>query len=699
MNGTEKWILALSFGALVVGMYSWARFDEPSYDSHSEFITRYAPRFSTSAKRYWRAKWGYIAAITLVFLIFSTVPEIFRALLPNLSDGNQAKLGEVWVPLAAALALMTLENMPILKDAERKIRAFLHAVARIPECIRRTVAQMKSSPFNFTPRTIAALTRKLDVPSGSNNQPEANFTAVLAEDDLVHTWYTVGALLCVLSERNRDQTGIEPLFFESHKDELESIADKHTALAELVRRHLLQRSLSEAADSSMPREVRELRDRLYTFIACGVHSSIKADAQSLEIIKRLGFAIRPSNERKTSFVAQLAGLALAALMVVSALAGYSTQIFRNLVILPVDLSWRMAFPMPAETLAIYAWSWTTALFYFAAIMGALAVRNSRVAKREWFDITNLQRETPILRYITPTLVGTALGFVTLSAVALIGGPAFKAASFGDFGKAAVASFDQTLPWAPLATVMAFISVALSDSRFKNGEFWNAALVRATCGAAAMALVGFFTSELSVTTAIARQSSQTPPDQVIRVGHYLSIFIAAQIGLFAFVLCLIAQVAERYTARARCFAGHCVEVATRQGSEFRMYFDSNGSASLFPRVQGDSHAAPVQWRGQWQLFPEGTAVRWNIAEGETCKAGEFGLISWYGDSLIYEGYAEGFAGTADFVGQVHVRTAIDDGTNRLVENARTIANGSPLAPTGQMTPQSALSSTAGEEAMA
>jgi hypothetical protein len=93
------------------------------------------------------------------------------------------------------------------------------------------------------------------------------------------------------------------------------------------------------------------------------------------------------------------------------------------------------------------------------------------------------------------------------------------------------------------------------------------------------------------------------------------------------------------------------------------------------------------------------VKWNIAEGETCKAGEFGLISWYGDSLIYEGYAEGFAGTADFVGQVHVRTAIDDGTNRLVENARTIANGSPLAPTGQMTPQSALSSTAGEEAMA
>src|SRR5262249_46462458 len=139
-------------------------------------------------------------------------------------------------------------------------------------------------------------------------------------------------------------------------------------------------------------------------------------------------------------------------------------------------------------------------------------------------------------------------------------------SFTDFGKAVADVMGQSLPWFPLATVMALISVALSDTPAKEGGFWRAAFVRAAYGVAAMAVVGFFTSELSVSTAIraASQSLGEPSGQVVRVGHSLSFFIAAQIGLFAFVLCVIAQVAERYITRTRCFAGRCIEVATRHG---------------------------------------------------------------------------------------------------------------------------------------
>lgn len=686
----DKWIVALGFGAVVVGIYSWGRFDEPSCDGESEYFARYTPRFSTSPRRYWRAKWAYIGAITLLYFVLAVVPEILTALVVSVdAKAEQAKLGDVWVPLAAALGLMTLDKMPVLKDIERKIRGFLHAFARIPECVRRTVAQMKSSPFNFAPRVLTSLARKLAVPAGSDNQP-ANLSTLLAEDDLVHTWYTVGALLCALSERNRDQTGIDALFFESYKDEFDSIADKHVALAELVREHLVNRSSTDAAEYSMPREIRDLRDRLYTFVACGVHSSVKVDAQSLEIIRRLGFAIRPTNERKTSFVTQLAGLTFAALIVVSVFTGYSTQIFRDHFVAPLSSQWKAVLPIPADAFGFYAWSWTTAAYYFAAIMGALAVRNSRVAKREWFDITNLERERPILRYITPTLVGTLLGFLTLSTIALIGGPAFNASGDVSWLGIAVSRISQSLPWVPLALVMACASVALSDSRFKNGGFWRAAPGRAACGAAAMAIVGFFTGELSVSGVIAaaNDSLGDAPATVLKAGHYLSGFIAAQIGLFAFVLCIIAQVAERYTARARCFAGQCVEVATRQGTEFRMFFDADGSASLLSRDQGD--AAPRQWQGQWQLFPEGTAVRWNIADGETCKAGAFGLISWYGDSLIYEGYTEGFAGTADFVGQVHVRPGMEGSRNRAREAL--------IAASQHGVPEPALREPAGEPAV-
>jgi hypothetical protein len=656
-------------------MYSWTRFDEPSYDGQSEYFARYKPRFATSSQRYWRAKWSYVGAITLMFLVFSLVPELFIGLAGIDPNAEQQKLGEAAIPLAVALALITLENTPGLKDIERRIRGFLHAFARIPGRVRRSVAQMRSSPFNFTPSALSALTRKLGLPADGSN-PLANLNNLLAEDDLLHSWYSIGALLCALSEKHRDRIGIDPLFFDSYRTEFESISDKYIALTELVRQHVAENSPADAADSSTLREIRDLRDRLYTFIACGVHSNVKSDAESLEIIKKLGFAIRPINRgKKGAFVAQLAGLAVIVLIVISIFTGCCTQIFREHVLLRVGQVWIDAFPVPKETLGFFTWSWTTALFYLAAIIAALAIRNSRVARRQWFDITDLKRERPILSYVTPTLAGTALGSLTLFAIAVIGGPGFRASS-GDIGKAAAS----VIPWIPLATVMGLIAITLSDSHTKEETFWRDALRRSAYGACAMAVIGFGTSHLSISpniSAYANDMGLEITSQVTRTGVLLNFFIAAQIGLFAFALCVIAQVAERYTARARCFSGQDVEVVTRQGAEFRIHFDPDGTASLFPGVH--KRHSPTHWRGRWQLFPEGTAIKWSSDDESHCTAGEFGLISWYGDSLIYEGYIEGFAGTPDFLGQV--RAAPESSSARRRQGARSHGDGPTLAPTG------------------
>jgi hypothetical protein len=71
MTGIDRWMIPLCFGAVVVAMYSWTRFDEPSYDGQSEHFARYKPWFATSSQRYWRAKWSCVGAITLLFLMFS----------------------------------------------------------------------------------------------------------------------------------------------------------------------------------------------------------------------------------------------------------------------------------------------------------------------------------------------------------------------------------------------------------------------------------------------------------------------------------------------------------------------------------------------------------------------------------------------------------------------------------------------------
>src|SRR5262245_2206464 len=630
LNGTSIWVIAMCFGAFMVGIYSWSRFDEPSYDSQSEYFARYKPRFSTSHARYARAKWAYLVAIILIYGGFTLVPELFSTLAVIQVSADNSKGS---FPLAVAFAIITLQNVPGLKDLERRVRGMLHSVARIPECVRRTVAQMRTSPFNFKPNGKASQTRKL----GATAQPEV-LDRLILEDDVLHGWYSIGCLLCSLSENNRARTGIDLLFFDYYKDELDSIAAKHVALAQLVREHLAEclRPNSSAGgdsnDSAIFREIRDLRDRLYTFVACGVHSSVASDAESLEIIKKLGFAITPTDVGHRSIVGPLAGLSFIALLMLSIFTGYSADLFNRYVLAPLPPE---RFGLPKETLGLYAWTGSTAVFYFMAMLGALVLRNSRVARRQWFDLDNLDRERPILRYITPTLVGTALGCMTLLVIASIGGPAFKAASVTEVGYALLLALGQTAPWFPLATVIAVIAVTLSDSRLSEGGFWRGALRRSLYGAAVMALVGFLTSQLNYSTGIF--AAGEVPEEVRRAGDYVSLYIAGQIALLVGVLCVIVQVAELYTDRSRSFAGKYIDAVTRQGPIFGVFFDPSGKATLFDAREGNSGSAPVLCRGRWQQFPEGTAVKWDTEAGaDHCKAGDFGLLSSYGDSLIYEG---------------------------------------------------------------
>jgi uncharacterized membrane protein len=647
-------VLIVCFGALTVAFFSWSRFDEPSCDSQSEHFARYKPRFSTSRGNYLRAKVGYICALVLIYFVLSLVPELYA------SFANIDKSSHVG-PLVVALALITLQNVPLLKDAECRIRGFLHSFARIPECVRRTVARMRSSPFNFPPNVVAAQTRKLNLPAHSNTQLRAILNTLLDEDDLLHGWYSVGCVLSAMSDRNRDTTGIDSLFFDFYKDELDGIAARHAALAELVREHVADRikaktsggsaSKADTGEPAAAREIRDLRERLYTFVACGVHSSVKHDGESLEIIEKLGFAVTPDNREYKSVVGPLVGLSFIALVVLSTVSSVWTEEFDEFLQLRVTEGWRNAFPMiPTRMPEYFIWSCFSAAFYFSAVFGALIVRNARIIRRDWFDINNLQRERPVLRYIMPTLVGMALGCFTLSMIAIAGGPGFKS-SISDAGKAVLVSF----PWFPLATVMAFIAVFLSDSPPQKNNFWQTALIRAAYGAIAMALVGFFMSDVVVSTTLKSfAEGRQLPASVTQVSVYVQLFIASQIAVLTFVLCIVMQVAERYTARARCLAGQQIDIITRQGPEFRIAFDRAGEASMLPAKESNGASAPL-CRGQWQLFPEGTAVKWNVDAGESgIRAGSFGLISSCGDSMIYEGYAEQFAGRPDFLGQVRLR---------------------------------------------
>jgi hypothetical protein len=643
LDSPEKWTIAFVFGLVTVVMYSWSRFDEPSYDSQSEYFSRYKPRFATSYARYARAKWAYVGAMILVYVVFSLVPELFNTFVNIGAAGDRPKTTEGLAPLAIALGLVTLQAIPGLKELERRIRGFLHSLARIPDCVRRTVAQMRSSPFTFEPSAFECQTRKLVSRLDIKNQQPVGLTKLTDDDEILHTWYCVGCVLGALSERRRDSVGIDPIFFAYYRDQLDGISAKHVALVDLVSGHLSECLRGNTpADLGTLSEIRDLRDRLYTFVACGVHSTVKDEADSLDMVKRLGFCLTDEPPKEVlNFFGPLAGLSFISLAMLSIFTGCLTWVFSEHVSLWVGRVWIQGLPVPTDILGYFTWSWTTAAFYFTAIFGALAIRKSKIARREWFDINNLHRERPLIRYITPILVGTALGSFTLSIIAVIGGPGFKA-SFGEAGVAIAL----LLPWFPLAMVMASIVVVLSDGQLKDDRFWPSAVAHSIVGALIMTVTGYLMSRLVISRSLVdfaagRQLELT--DEVLRIGNYTSLFIGILIGLFAFVLCVIAQIAERYVTRARLSAVKHVDLITGQGPEFSIFLDKSGEASLFAANSDVSNNEAVSRRGQWQLFPEGTAMKWSAGSGEGhSKVGDFGLIRRYGDSVIYEGYLGQFS---------------------------------------------------------
>jgi hypothetical protein len=655
-------VVSLCVGVVMVAIHSWSRFDQPSYHTSSEHFARYEPRFATSHALYARAKWAYIAAVVGIYVILSLTPGMYSAITKQSVDIST-------IPWIVALGIVTLQDIPGLRELEQRIRGFLHAKARIPGAVRLTVAQLKGSPFNSLPEIGTAQIHKIMALLGGGQHDPTAIRSLMQQNEVLQTWSKVGGLLFMLSESKRPTTGIDLLFFENYKDELDSINARYAAFADRIADYLRTRSIEIDDNSALLRDLRDVRDRLYTFVACGVHSSSKSDAERVEILRSLGFGISYTPEAID--ISPLIGLSIIAMMTLSVFTGYSAQLFRDDWLEPLGPKWIGVFPIPSQPFEIYVWSLSTAAFYIAAIFGALSVRNTRIANRIWFDLNNLDRDRPILRYVTPTLMGAALGCITLFAIALVGGPGFKRATL-DFGEA----FVQSAPWFALAVFMAFIAVAVADTQVIDDRFWRRKIiVNALCGAAVMVLVGFLNSQVVISNLLkARAGQDLPiPDSVESAGLYLSLFLAAQMGLIALILCVLIQVVERFRMRLQSIAGKYLKVLTRQGLTFSMFFDPSGKASLLPEGDAGVEAPQEIRRGRWQHFPEGTAVRWGgRPAGDSDNIGDFGLISGCGGSVIYEGYKDHFFGEAEFIAQVQIKNDELDALRPVTTSATEVA---------------------------
>jgi hypothetical protein len=203
-DANTNWIIAFCLGAVLIGFHFFSQFDESSYDKQTDFFGKYKPRFTTSKMRYVRAKIGYVLTFLTAYGIFAFVPEIFFTLLRDTTQGPpQTIQSPTVVPIVVAIALATLHKNIITKDTETRIRAFYHSLAQIPECIRRTVAQLRNSEFTFDEDGKALQTSKLNIV----DDVAATIDSLLRSDEVTRLWYRVGCSLYSLEENKRANLG------------------------------------------------------------------------------------------------------------------------------------------------------------------------------------------------------------------------------------------------------------------------------------------------------------------------------------------------------------------------------------------------------------------------------------------------------------------------------------------------------------
>ena len=154
---TTTWVVSMLFGAAIVGFGFWGWFDKPSYDKDTACFSKYKPSFSTYYPTYARARYGYVLTFICIFIVLSLVPDIFFVLLKTLlkafTDSDESRVFSTVekssaFPIVVALALAAVPRIGsptgILKDYERRLRASFHAVAKIPEGVRRVVNEIRN---------------------------------------------------------------------------------------------------------------------------------------------------------------------------------------------------------------------------------------------------------------------------------------------------------------------------------------------------------------------------------------------------------------------------------------------------------------------------------------------------------------------------------------------------------------------------
>ncbi len=675
------WLSSLTLGLIWLIAHFWSRFNVPTHTAKLEFFKKYAPRFATREREFTSARYGYVGLIAVLYLIFSFSPQLiakifielgeieaFKGLFKSIVDtvGDPSRIAELGVfPLLVAALFTGARTIVGLKSVEYRIRSFFHSLGKVPESVQSTVGQLKSSTFDFRSCcefSEAQVTRLGEV----LGMPKLSDDAVLS-DDVLRTWCTIRCLTDRLGRIESGEIAIRDDFLEVYRDELREI---------IVERDDLQRLVSEYAglivggeDDLMDmngaghrmradarRRVRNLRERLFVFIACGFRSGAATDAEVTNGLRNLGFEIRVQREPDRGLGTLIGAVFLYLICMTSVAALLASQFHDWMGTDDLDpgLSMILMVPAPEDYAVRWLWTLTSGIFSFAAVVAAFAIRRARLNHHDWFRLDGSERERPFLtRYPWTAILSGLAGMVALFCVNVVMGYFFGPPEINETIAIMLATgLTGTYPWFPLAVIVAIASLYVVDDDYLSMPIKE----RVTLTAACSAIVGL------VGGLIAYSRSTSQFDDLKQIGDlpaettnalpliedalpYAALLIGLLVLIQALYMAVILQKIESSAQRSGNLTDRWLNLRTSTGEEQEIFLAKDGS--LFAL---DSKTAEAQSVGRWVQYPECQVLHWDVrlSFGRNALGGT-GMLQRESGVIVYTDQSESGA-AGDFVAQ-------------------------------------------------
>lgn len=389
-------LIFLGIGMLVVLMFAWRRFNEPSFPNNETLPRTVDPlRYLFISSAYIKARRVYSLGFILLYVLL-ILPGASTAAVLGISNKLPA---EAWVLGVAIVMVEIAPNAGIkwLNLMEETWRKWVHSWFLVPDGILKTAAILQDAKFSLTPEQLEAL------PDGVRDRINAGLQ--LAPNLLRARWARARALLDSVLRTD----AFADLAAAPFQDDFKDLKRRYRALRDDIAPYLSSTPAlttdgePEEAFENVDTELQSFLRSVYIYVSWVVLYSAQNERDVDQRLRDLGFSIPPRGERRTFDI-----MAAPAIMV-----GLVTTICWLAAPLgPASASYDVVAHVTAAASAGVA----NSLFYGLVLYLALHLRSDQIDEKTWREgsprcLAIIAVKTGLTAYATIVVVGVVSALI------------------------------------------------------------------------------------------------------------------------------------------------------------------------------------------------------------------------------------------------------------------------------------------------